>query len=305
MSFFSADGSAILIDNLNGKAIEKIVVERDASGTITDLIFDQSQSLGLGKGTTVVESVTVFQGLNAKGNPLMGTIAGAYDFGTQLNDLTPNGKCKENGCNGTDGSMGGRPNNLPICPITSENGFLYVTLAAGGMFVVEIAGMKIVAEYGNNIVYGAGCGGVEARGNKMFMNSGVSASGAGADQSMFAVWEFDDNAFLTSGLPENTPLPEVVFEDPNNTKTGGNLVGDPSNPTGQLASVTTRRDSHGMDITSNNKYLHVVDRIQNVMEVFDTTTHRRFSYDLTSRSGKGRRWSHWYLYRLLFGGLDK
>jgi len=117
MSFFDDfDGSSILIDNLNGKAIEKIAVVRDSSGKIIDLIFNKAKTLGLGKNTEVIEGATVFKGKNAKGNDLIGTIAGNYDFETKLNDYTPNNKCKEDGC-GDDGlDDGGRPNNLPICP---------------------------------------------------------------------------------------------------------------------------------------------------------------------------------------------
>lgn len=149
-----------------------------------------------------------------------------------------------------------------------------------------------MAEYGREIVYGAGCGGIEVEGSKMFLNSGVSASGAGADQSMFAVWVFDDNAFKsgTAGK-EGFPLPDLVFQDEQtNTLTGGNLVGPgPSDSTGQLPGITTRRDSHGMDVTENGQYLHVVDRIQNKMEVFDVNTYQRFGYDLTSKSGHSGR----------------
>jgi hypothetical protein len=53
--------------------------------------------------------------------------------------------------------------------------------------------MKIIAEYGNTVVNGAGCGGVEANGS-MFINAGVSASASGATQSTFTLYSFEDSA---------------------------------------------------------------------------------------------------------------
>lgn len=290
MSFWNSDGSAILVDNLNGKAIERINVSRDSSGTITALTFDKSASLGLGKAQEVVSEATFFYGSNAFGHPLLGGIEGDYTL-ADLGDLTPSGVCKENGCTGIDGDKGGRPNNVPICPLVSLNDNLYVTFGGGGLFVADARStpMKIVAEYGNNVVYGAGCGGVEVDG-KMFINSGVSASGAGATQSMFAVWAFDDNAFYSQPDPplENTPMPDIVFEDSGNTNTGGNMKEGSleADMSGQLPGTTTRRDSHGMDSTVDGQYIHVVDRIQNTMEVFDTSSYDHVStYDLTSKNG--------------------
>jgi hypothetical protein len=49
MSFWSFDGFYITIANLNGKAVERINVIRDEDGTIVDLIFDKSATLGLGQ----------------------------------------------------------------------------------------------------------------------------------------------------------------------------------------------------------------------------------------------------------------
>jgi hypothetical protein len=158
------------------------------------------------------------------------------------------------------------------------------------MFVADITQtpMKIIAEYGNQVVYGAGCGGVQ-QDETMFMNSGVAAGAAGFSQSMFAVWAFADQAMGMAPVYEQSlPLPTVVFEDPTNTRTGGNPNGEMSNPTGQLPGITTRRDSHGMGITTNGWYLHVGDRIQNVIEVFDTTTYARVhTYNLTQSARWG------------------
>ena len=204
---------------------------------------------------------TVFLGKNAFGNDMIGDITGDYED-ADLDDLTPNGKCKENGCDdGDDGLAGGRPNNLPICPITSSNNLTYVTLAGGGLLVADFTTtpMSIVGEYGQAVVYGAGCGGAQS-GDQMFINAGVSASPAGADQSMFAVFSFDDTKYESS-QPENFPMPVRVFQDAGNTKTGGNVEGIKIvDSTGQLPAVTTRRDSHGAAANINGEYVYIVDR---------------------------------------------
>ena len=91
---------------------------------------------------------------------------------------------------------------------------------------------KIVAEYGNAIVYGAGCGGAQDK-NLMFFNSGVSASSVGHDQSMFALFSLDDTTLPrapakrtfppTRVPPQNYPMPNRVFQDNGNTMSGGNI----------------------------------------------------------------------------------
>lgn len=151
--------------------------------------------------------------------------------------------------------------------------------------------MTIVGEYGNEVVNGAGCGGAEANGH-MFLNGGVSASGAGATQSTFTVYalpdtEFDNN-FPNAPAAQNQPLPVTLFKDEANTNTIGNIDGvDDPNETGQLPSQTTRRDSHGATETIDGKYVHIVDRIQNLVEVFDAETLDRVNtYDLTTSNGE-------------------
>ncbi len=287
MSFWSSDGSSIIVDNLHGKAIERIDVGRNENGTIVGLKFNQGATIGLGKGTEVTSPATYFSGTNAFGNDLVGSIIGDYDTDKGLNDLTPNGFCKENGCSsGPDGNAGGRENNLPICPIPSKNDNAYVTLGGGGLFVLNIktTPMTIEGEYGRAIVNGAGCGGAQAK-NRVFLNAGASGGSNGADQSTFTVYAFDDSKFEKPN-PENYPMPIRVYQDPNNTKTLGNPVGPESNTSGQVPGITTRRDSHGTAVTPNGKYVHIVDRVQNVVEVFNTKTLEHTStYDLVSRSG--------------------
>lgn len=287
MSFFNSDGSAVLVANLNGKVLERIDLTRNGSGKIKSANFNRSASLGVGKGQAVTSEATVFRGKNAQGKKLIGGIIGDYanaDFG----DLTPNGACKENGCvSGPDGVAGGRPNNVIICPIPSTNRNAYITMGGGGLIVAntDATPMQIVGEYGNQVLNGAGCGGGQM-GSEMWVNAGVSASGAGATQSTFTMYSLDDTAFGSSN-PENTPMPAEVFKDSGNTMTIGNLSGPLSNMSGQLPGVTTRRDAHGVAVTLGETHIHNVDRIRNNVEVFDASTYGRTTYDLTSADGQG------------------
>lgn len=282
MSVWATDGSFISVSNLHGKAVERINIERDTNGKITQLSFDKSATIGLGKNMQVIEEATVFKGYNAYGNQLMGEVIGDY-ANADLGDLTPNGKCKENGCtSGIDGEAGGRANNLPICAITSKAGLIYITLAGGGLLIANagMTPMSIVGEYGKNIIYGAGCGGVQV-GDSYFFDSGVSASSAGADQSYFAIWRFNDTLY-EQVQPENDPLPEVIFEDP------GNGIPVPLNAIGggQIPGSTIRRDSHGMINSIQNNHIHTVDRIQNVVESIRIQDNERITYDLISETGR-------------------
>jgi hypothetical protein len=170
---------------LEGKAIERINVYRTLDGTVRGLEFDKSATIGLGSDMSVVEHATFFKGTNAFGKSLIGSVAGEYSS-VGLQNLTPQGFCKENNCaSGSDGSRGGRPINSVICPITSSGGRIYATLTGGGLFVInaKTTPMSIVGEYGREVVYGAGCGGVEVAG-KIFVNSGVVGSASGALQSV-------------------------------------------------------------------------------------------------------------------------
>jgi len=295
MSFWTADGLGIIISNLHGKAIERIDIARDSNGKITGAVFNKSASVGLGSNMSVEAEASYFEGNNAFGRSLLGGTKGDYED-ADLGDLTPNGLCKENDCSASPtliSQAGGRSNNVPICPIPTKNDNIYVTLGGGGLLVLDSssAPMKIVGEYGKNVVYGAGCGGVEVVGNQVFLNGGVSASGAGATQSTFAVLSFDDTKYNRDGVnPENHPMPERIYQDKTNTRTIGNTEGgSETNESGQIPGTTTRRDSHGMDVTIDGKYLHVVDRIQNIIETFDTKTFERDTYDLVSKDGKGGR----------------
>lgn len=294
MSFWRYDGLAILVCNLDGRIVERIDVTRDVTGRIIALTYNMKAGLGVGKGQTVVEPPRVYLGSNAVGHPLIGSIeAGNSDF----SDLTPNGFCKENGCTtGPNGSSGGRPNNAILCPIPANNNALvYVTLAGGGLLVIDSSTtpMAIVAEYGNEVINGAGCAGTQANG-LIHLDGGVSAGAAGLTQSTYAVYVLSHAAFpfAPGHNSENQPLPVVVLKDPTNTLTNGNHdhSGVSSNDTGQIPGTTTRRDAHGVVATVDEKYVHTGDRIQNKVEVVRTRGQSKpvAIYDLTSENGEGR-----------------
>lgn len=294
MSFWRYDGLAILVCNLDGRIVERIDVIRDATGRITALSYNMKAGLGVGKGQTVVEPPRVYLGSNAVGHPLIGSIEGGT---SDFSDLTPNGFCKENGCiGGSNGSSGGRPNNAILCPIPANNNALvYVTLAGGGLLVIDSSAtpMAIVAEYGNEVINGAGCAGTQANG-LIHLDGGVSAGTAGLTQSTYAVYVLPHAAFpfAPEHNSENQPLPVVVIKDPTNTLTNGNHdhSGEASNDTGQIPGTTTRRDAHGVVATVDEKYVHTGDRIQNKVEVVKTRGQSKpvATYDLTSENGEGR-----------------
>ena len=289
MSFWNNDGSALLVANLHGKVLERIDIRRDRTGKITAATFNQAAALGVGKAMTIDATAKVYLGTNGQGNPMLGSVSGSYDQAKAFGDLTPQGFCKENGCEGGKANdLGGRANNVIICPIVSKKNNAYVTFGGGGLLVVntETTPMSIVGEYDNQVVNGAGCGGVQA-GDQMWLNAGVSASGKGADQSTFTLFTIDDSQFGTAANKPNTPAPRMVFKDVMNTATIGNQSGPAAKPTGQLPDFTTRRDSHGMALTRSGSHIHTVDRIQNNVEVFDAATLLRKTYDLTSEDGQG------------------
>jgi hypothetical protein len=220
-----------------------------------------------------------------------------------LGDLTPNGYCRENGCDSNDtqaagaddSPLGGRGGNVIVCPIVSDDNNVYITFGGGGLLVADgtTSPMSIIAEYDANVLNGAGCGGVQV-GSRMWLNAGASAGASGATQSTFTMYTIDDSA-ITGVMTPNMPMPYEVYKDTDdmdgnaaNTATIGNLIGPASNNTGQLPGITTRRDAHGMTRTVDGAYIHNVDRIQNTVEVFDTDSQSRIAtYDLTSADGQG------------------
>jgi len=293
MSFWNSDGTSILVTNLHGKTMERIDVIRQDTGKIITATMDLGASIGLGRNMTIAAEATFFTGINGHGNALVSSIYGNYNIGSGFGDLTPTNHCKENGCESGlgNGNAGGRANNLPICPITTSSKNAYVTLAGGGMLVLDIeeSPMKIVGEYGRNVVSGAGCGGVEVD-NDVYLVGGVSAGGPGWNQSTFSVSSFD-NTLEYSGEKENFPMPIRAYHAFDNTRTIGNAEGrELANTSGQIPGISTRRDSHGIDfINKRRKYIHVADRIQNKIESIDADTYESITYDLVSRDGKSGR----------------
>ena len=299
MSFWNKDGSKLFVANLHGRIIERIDLDRDASGKITKATLRRDAAIGVGTNMTIAEDSHAYTGMNAIGEPLVSAVSG--DYGTAVTgNFTPSGKCKQNGCDPADpsknGTMGGRPKNVIICPIVSNTGMIYITMAAGGLLVADTnkTPMKIVAEYGNNEVNGIGCGGAHIN-DKVWFDNGVSAISSGEPMSIFGVLNVNDTTIANAAkagtkLAENMPKITQVFKDKGNTKHAGNKDAKfADNKTGQVPGTTTRRDAHGMILTLNGKYIHVVDRIQNNMEVFDTVTDKHIgTYDLTSADGKGK-----------------
>ena len=303
MSFWNADGSQLLLANLHGRVLERIDIERDPDGNITAAHFNQSASMGVG-ATSIADSAKAYTGTNGAGNAMIGDVTGSYATEATAVDFTDadgDTICRQNGCSG--GAVdGGRPGNVIVCPIVSANNKVFVTFGGGGLLVADAdtTPMKIVGAYGNDVVNGAGCGGVEIAG-KVFLNAGASASGAGATQSTFTQYRLSTSAFGNGDDPvsftHNLPEPDVLFSDGSNTQTGGNstglgglLTGSGSfstNTSGQIPGTTSRRDAHGMTPTMSGNFLHVVDRIQNNMEVFDTDTLAKSTYDLTTGNGCG------------------
>lgn len=158
------------------------------------------------------------------------------------NCVTPNGlPCQ-------DAAL--RPDNAPICPIVdSSGGLAFVTLRGGGLFVVDprTSPMTIVGEYDRNLVHGNGCGGAQA-GGSMFLNSG---GGTASNHHEFDLYRFPLAGYSSSN-PPNSPLPAVLFSDDSG-----------------------ERDSHGMVVTKDERFLWVFDRAANVAEVFDVVSGER------------------------------
>lgn len=287
MSFWNSDGSAIIIHNLAGKAVERINVERDNDGKITSLVFDKSATVGVGKSMEVASPASFYKGKNAFGVNLLGGMTGSYDDADLGDFVSSSNKCKENGCSSEEADNDGRPNNVPICPVMAPNGLVFNTFGGGGLLVMDSkeTPMSIVASYPNSLIYGAGvCG--ETVGDMTYFTSGVSASGAGVDQSMWTLFAFDYSQFDEGDMAfGNNPDPQLTFEFPG-TSTGGRTEGEATDVSGQNPESTTRRDAHDLAGTVDGKYVHVIDRVKNVIDVFETKTNELVGeYSLRTKSG--------------------
>lgn len=170
----------------------------------------------------------------------------------------------------------------------SKIGLVYITLAGGGLFISDAieAIMKIVGEYGINIVYGAGCGGGQVE-SGILLNPGVSASGAGAAHFMFGLPVFSEADYVHGYRIDNDPIPSAFYRDESNTLTGVNVTGRSEyDMSGRMPGTTPWRDSHGVVVTIDGIFAPVVDRLQNAVESFNVRTFERSTYDLTKKSEK-------------------
>lgn len=155
------------------------------------------------------------------------------------NCVTPNGDACQ--------SAALRPDNAPICPITeSTSRYTFVTLRGGGLFVVDSRAtpMRIVGEYDQLVVHGNGCLGAEVPG-KMYIDSGGGTPSNLAQADLYA---FPTEGYSASN-PPNTPVPTLVFSDPNH-----------------------EADAHGAALTKRGKYLWIADRGRNFLWVVETET---------------------------------
>ena len=240
MSLFSLDGTKLIVANLGAKLLERI----DYDAETDTFIFNKAATLDLvgGRDLTAMEAM-------ADSTLPGGQMSGEYSNFQSI--YTPSGALKEGP---------GRPNNVVICPAPSSNNqHVYVTLGGGGLFVVDMTTepMSIVAEYTDDVISGAGCGGEET-GGFMYINSGVSASAAGADDSVFILYrlplDYPDGA--NPHTTPNVPRPVKFFEEKRLGIT-------------DEEGLASRRDAHGMFISHTGRYLYQLDRIQNYIEVFD------------------------------------
>ncbi|MCE2486194.1 MAG: hypothetical protein J4F42_11820 [Desulfurellaceae bacterium] len=240
MSFWTPDGTKLIVANLSAKLLERIDYDQ-AADTFT---FNKAATLDLVGGRDLTAMAA-----RADSTLPAGRVSGAYANFQTLH--TPSGALKEGP---------GRPNNVVVCPIPSSTSqHVYVTFGGGGLFVVDVTTepMSIVAEYTNDVISGAGCGGAEG-GGFMHLNAGVSASAAGADDSVFIMYRLPLD-YPDGASPHTTPnMPPVVkfYEE----KTLG-LTSEEA--------LASRRDAHGLTISPTRRYLYQFDRVQNNAEVFD------------------------------------
>ena len=244
MSYFSPDGTKLIVSNLGAKLLERI--DYDAE---TDTFHLQQGGHPRSGGRTRPD---------LHGKPMAdstlpdGQVSGEYH--NFQDDRTRQAAPSRKG-------RGGPITSWSAAGPSSNNQHAYLTLGGGGLFVVDITTepMTIVAEYTNDVVSGAGCGGEEG-GDYMHINAGVSASPAGADDSVFVLYAFplDYPAGANPHTAPNVPRPVKYFEH--------KRLGIPETDEEGLAS---RRDAHGSIVSHDDRYLYQVDRIQNVIEVFD------------------------------------
>ena len=240
MSFWTPDGTKLIVANLGAKLLERIDYDR-TKGTFT---FNKAATLDLVGGRNLSASPAM-----ADSTLPAGRVRGEYSNYQTIH--TPSGALKEGP---------GRPNNVVVCPVpSSTNRHAYVTFGGGGLFVVDITTepMAIVAEYTDDVISGAGCGGVEG-GGFMHLNAGASASSAGADDSVFVMYR------LPLDYPDGAD-PNTVANEPPVVK----FYEEKSLNLTAQAELADRRDAHGMAVSPSRRFLYQFDRTRNNVEVFD------------------------------------
>ena len=247
MSFWTPDGKHLLIANLGAKLLERI----DYDSSTDTFTFNKAATLDLigGRNLTAIEAM-------ADSTLPAGQVSGSYT--NMQPTTTPSGALKE--------EAGVRPNNVVVCPTPSSNNqHVYVSFGGGGLFVVDLTTepMSIVAEYTNDVISPAGCGGA-TDGKYMYLNAGVSASPAGADDSTFIMYR------LPLDYPEG-PVDHITPNHPPVVTFFEEKILDIEDE----AQLAERRDAHGVIVSppgafDGNRYLYQFDRIQNTLEIFDT-----------------------------------
>ena len=140
-----------------------------------------------------------------------------------------------------------RPDNAPIVALVDSSSSLgFITLRGGGLLVVnpKTTPMQVIGEYDSNTVRGNGFAGAQAAGT-MFVNSG---GGTASNMHRFDVYAFPLAGYSTTNQP-NKPRPRLLYADEG-----------------------VERDSHGMVVMKHDRAVWVLDRIQNVAEIFDAAT---------------------------------
>lgn len=304
MSYWNGDGTQLLVANLHGRILERINIGRDKDGNITSAEFDKSASLSVAD-LSVTEEAFYFTGNNGAGvameSIVTSSVAGAYSADGLSGSYTDQGGagteyCKQNGCASGTAIDGARGGNVIVCPIVTSNNKAFITFGGGGLLVADTDStpMSIVGGYGNTVVNGAGCGGVEI-GGFVYLNAGASAAGSGGTQSTFGVYKMgisfgDGTSDTNAPHTENLPAPQPLAFNINNTQTIGNTTGTgtifeggavDTNLSGQTPGTSTRSDGHGMTPTMTGNALHVVDRIQNTATSIKIANDAVDTYSLT------------------------
>lgn len=322
-SSWNIDGSALVIANQEGLILERIKITRTLSGGISAAQYDRSAVLAVSDlNGNVIDTAYYFTGTNGTGDRTMGSlvtssISGSYDlssFGSFDGRYISNGNtyCMENGCVAQGGDVGalitdvGRPDNTIQCAYVTSDNKAMVRFDGGGLIVADIdtSPMSVVGGYSNNLMHGSGGCVVEVAGD-VYLNSGVSSSDTGRLKSTFGFFKINIAAF-DNGNPggmsphtENLPAPKAIGIDGENTQGFGNTTGlgglldfgtsgtVTEKFTGQNPDTSTRRDGHGMTVTTTDSFIHVVDRIQNNITAIRIASDGFSTYSIRGGAGLG------------------